>query len=753
MREKRTKIIVTLGPSTRTERDLRMLKDRGVDFVRCNMSHSSLDELQRSLSLARRVDIPFIIDTQGAQIRTGPLDGDSFLIEEHEELHLCLDNQPSKPQTFSLSPPSIVSELGEGDLLSLGFGGFVLRVSDTSTLPQGFVTVRAVNAGLLEGNKAVVVDTVLGREFSLPPLTSKDHDAITIGLKENIQYIAASFVRSASSVNVIREISSGKMKIISKIECVDALCDLDNIIDVSDYLLIDRGDLGKEVPIEKIPILQKTIIDRANRKDTKVFVATNLLESMITDLEPHRSEAQDVVSTIIDGAYGLTLAAETAIGARPIQCVNMLNRLIVEAESMISINTVEQDIPTYDIVQYVEKNALAAEPHGGTLVNRVMSEPPSQEKLQALPTIRLTQRQQMDVEQIANGTLSPLQGPMGQEDFSSVLDSMRLASGSVWPLPIVLDVSKKDASALSLGDDVALTDGKGLTVALLHLEEIYSFDKRAMAKAVYSTEDLKHPGVQLIEAMEPCLLGGPISLIHSISSTDRRYALTPKQTRGLFEKLGWSKIIGFHTRNVIHRAHEYIQMRALEESNCDGLLIHPVVGKKRAGDFHARPIIKSYEMMLRHFYPRDKVTFGVFPTFARYAGPREALFTALCRKNFGCSHFVVGRDHTGVEDFYSPTASQEIFHEFPDLGITPIFFNRVFYSCKQERYVSDDDDDASHHDEGDKLHISGTGAREALMNGESLPSWYMRPEISSMLSDMLATGEHVFVQDALPSNP
>ena len=247
----------------------------------------------------------------------------------------------------------------------------------------------------------------------------------------------------------------------------------------------------------------------------------------------------------------------------------------------------------------------------------------------------------------------------------------------------------------------------------------------------------------MIRGMQPMLLAGKIDLIRGRQSDTRAFELTPKQLRRLFEERGWAKVLGFHTRNVLHKGHEFMQLKAMEDENCDGLLVHPVVGKKKAGDFKPEYIIKGYERMIESFYPKEKVVFSVFPTFSRYAGPREAVFTALCRQNYGCSHFIIGRDHTGVGDYYAPYASQEIFDLFPDLEIKIVKFNEVFYSKKLNEYVQETGE--SKHDDSDKLDfISGSQARMMFLNGESPPAWFMRPEISAIVLDALKDGEQVF---------
>lgn len=247
----------------------------------------------------------------------------------------------------------------------------------------------------------------------------------------------------------------------------------------------------------------------------------------------------------------------------------------------------------------------------------------------------------------------------------------------------------------------------------------------------------------MVRAMQPVLLAGRIDLIRGRKSETRAYELTPKQLRRLFEERGWARVLGFHTRNVLHRGHEFMQLSAMEDENCDGLLVHPVVGKKKDGDFRPEYIIRSYEKATASVYPKERVVFSVFPTFSRYAGPREAVFTALCRQNYGCSHFIIGRDHTGVGDFYDPYASQRIFDELPDLGIQIVKFDEVFYSKNSQEYVQSDGEAPA--DESDRLDlISGTEARGMFLRGERPPDWFMRAEIADLVLDALNNGEQVF---------
>lgn len=753
MRDKKVKLIVTLGPATRTEQDLRMLKDKQVDFVRTNMSHSTVEDLHYFIDLAKKVDIPFVIDTEGSQIRTGPLEQVVYF-EEGDEVKLFDERILGNRYQIAITPQGTIAQLEPGDILRVDFDTLMLRVADTSPLTDGYIVATAITAGYLGSNKGVVIDAVLPKSYTLPCLTEKDYESIRIGLEEGVGYIAASFMRSGAFVEEVRRATHNSMKIISKIECVDGLEHLDEIIEATDYLLIDRGDLSKEIPLEKIPLTQKMILHRARKAGKGVFVATNLLETMVEKRKPTRAEVHDVVDTILDGAHGLALSAETAIGKYPMECVNMMNRLIRHVETTVEVEKfVEKEdklVKKMEIDNYllsIESSSTLIEPHGGVLVDRVLKKKPAQEYLRSLPQIVLSETQAMDVEQIAIGTFSPLTGFMGKKEVDSVLNTMRLPNGVVWPLPILLDVEREIADQLKNGQDVALIGPHGNCVAILHIQEKFSFDKKEFVQKLYGTDNLEHPGVRAVFAMQSVCLGGVIDLVERRGSETAQYELTPRQVRRLFDERGWTKIVGFHTRNVIHRSHEYIQLKAMQEAQCDGLFVHPVIGKKKVGDYHAKFIIKSYETMMRHFYPKGKVVFATYATFSRYAGPREALFTALCRKNFGCSHFIVGRDHTGVGNFYSPTASHDIFDQFSaeDIGIVPVRFGQIFYSEKTQSHVHEKED--QEHIETEKMHISGTQARKMFEAGGRPPDWFMRLEVSEIIVRALQDNEDVFVKE------
>jgi sulfate adenylyltransferase len=375
-------------------------------------------------------------------------------------------------------------------------------------------------------------------------------------------------------------------------------------------------------------------------------------------------------------------------------------------------------------------------PHGGRLINRIVENKEREkleEKAAAMPRLILNSRELSDLEMIATGAMSPLEGFMTRSDYVSVLDLKRLEKGLPWTIPVTLAVKEGNGEEYKEGSDVALYNNKGAFLAVLHLEEKFKADKRKEAEKVLLTADDAHPGVKYLNSIGDIYLGGNISLIHRPKYTKFvRYRLDPKETRVLFKTKGWYQIAAFQTRNPIHRAHEYLQKCALEI--VDAILIHPLVGETKKGDIPADVRMKCYEILLQNYYPTTRVALSVFPAAMRYAGPREAIFHAIVRKNYGCSHFIVGRDHAGVGNYYGPYDAHYIFREFEpeEIDITPLFFDHAFYCKKCGNMASIK---TCPHSSEDHLFFSGTKIREMLKKGEMPPAEFTRPEVAQILLD------------------
>ena len=355
------------------------------------------------------------------------------------------------------------------------------------------------------------------------------------------------------------------------------------------------------------------------------------------------------------------------------------------------------------------------------------------ERAERLPRLQLNSRQISDVELIAIGAFSPLEGFMGQRDYESVLAQQRLTSGLPWTIPVTLAVAKEEVQRLGGAEEVALADAQGHLRAVLHLEEVFQYDRQREAQAVLLTDSDQHPGVRYLRSVGDYCLAGPISLLErSDRGPFAKYTLDPKETRFLFDYRRWRTIVAFQTRNPIHRAHEYILRCALE--TVDGLLLHPLVGATQEEDVPAEVRVECYLALLRDALPARHCVLSLYPAAMRYAGPREAIFHALVRKNYGCTHFIVGRDHAGVGNFYGPYDAQRKFFEFElgELDITPLFFGATFY-CKKCGQIASEK--TCPHGAEERLILSGTKVRELLRDGQKLPVEFTRPEVGEILRE------------------
>jgi sulfate adenylyltransferase len=375
-------------------------------------------------------------------------------------------------------------------------------------------------------------------------------------------------------------------------------------------------------------------------------------------------------------------------------------------------------------------------PHGGELVNRILSGEEREEALARAQTLNGLQLKSLvnlsDLELLAIGAFSPLTGFMVKQDYDRVAEEMHLYSGLIWSIPVTLAVTEDEAASISEGQDITLWQGD-TPLAIMTVAEKYQRDTAKEAREVFRTEDEAHPGVARLHRHGNTLLGGDICLLNWPQPREfPEFRHTPAQTRRMFARRGWRRIVGFQTRNPIHRAHEYIQKTALEIT--DGLFLHPLVGETKADDIPADVRMQSYEAILRDYYPADRVLLGVFPAAMRYAGPREAIFHAMARKNYGCTHFIVGRDHAGVGNYYGTYDAQHIFDEFEpeEIGITPLFFDYTFYCRKCGAVVSAK---TCPHSKEDWIYLSGTQVRQILERGEMLPEEFTRPEVSKILME------------------
>jgi sulfate adenylyltransferase len=373
-------------------------------------------------------------------------------------------------------------------------------------------------------------------------------------------------------------------------------------------------------------------------------------------------------------------------------------------------------------------------PHGGKLINRELS---AKEKERAkneykeMPQLQISDEAVEDLHNIAYGVYSPLEGFLVKEEVESIVKNDRLPDDTPWTIPILLDARKEQIEEKKEGDEIALVNNGDLH-GILHLDEIYQIDKKALCRSIYQTDDSNHPGVCKTLGANPYYLGGSIDLVNGEVQKYSKYTLYPIETRVLFEQKNWKNIVGFQTRNVPHLGHEYLQKTAL--TFVDGLFINPIIGKKKTNDFLDNVILKAYETLLQHYYLKEKATMAILRTRMRYAGPKEAIFHAIVRKNFGCTHFIVGRDHAGVGNYYGRYDAQKIFDDFPDLDIEPVFFKSFYHCSKCGGIVSEGI--CPHTTGGYRTIISGSKIRKSL--NEKKPEnikGLMRPEVIQVLLD------------------
>lgn len=716
--QKEIKILSTLGPSSMSESIVKNMDMSGVDIFRINMSHTKIEDLEGIIkNVTSWTKKPVCIDTEGAQIRTGKIKGGSVLVNNNDIVFLTENNIEGDGSHIPLHLINPSKDLKLGDILYIDFNHLIIQVIK---IEGDEVACRVLSGGELGSNKGIHLD----REIALPAFTEKDIKAFEIAKKYNLNHIAFSFAGRKRDVEKIRSIFPYDVFIVSKIECRPGMSNLEEICEASDAVLIDRGDLSREVPVHKIGIAQKHILNIAKSKNTPLYVATNLLESMIHRGDPTRAEVNDITSALYAGADGLVLAAETAIGKYPVESVRIVSSIIKSVRE-----DKKNDDEDFDFLKTIYDYNLI-EPHGGMLVQNYLDSK-EKENLENLKKIKIDEKTLLDTFQIAEGVYSPIKGFMNSTELNSVLDNYKLPNGVVWPLPILFQM-KKEEITFGENESIILMSEDEKSTILMKVSGIEEINSKDIAKRWFGTEDENHPGVSSFLKKGNCIISGEVFLITKSPYYSQFYTLTPKQTREVFKDRGWQKIVGFHTRNVIHLGHEFVQQAALRLVGADALFISPVVGPKKSNDFSAEAILTSYNVMIKNdFYAPYPALVGAFNTYSRYSGPREAVFTALCRKNFGCSHFVVGRDHTGVGNYYAPDASQKLFDKLGDIGIIPLMFDAVLYCdiCNKPTINCE-------HGKENKKEISGTNVRKCIIDNVDIPEYLMRKEISSALREI-----------------
>ena len=380
-------------------------------------------------------------------------------------------------------------------------------------------------------------------------------------------------------------------------------------------------------------------------------------------------------------------------------------------------------------------------PHGNELVDQQVGSERSAELKDGFDdftTVTLDRNLLFDFANIARGVYSPLRGFMSRNDFLKVVNDLTLESGAAWPLPIVLDIGTNIADKIGPGDRIGLRGPDRTPLGVMNVDSVYRYNEEETCQNLFGTTDEEHPGVRTLQSKEPFFVGGPIKAFADAIPRNGNHDLSPKETRVLFKNLGWDTVVGFQTRNVPHRAHEYLQKSALE--HVDGLLIQPKIGEKKPGDYQNEAILEGYESLIENYYPTESVALAMFKSRMWYAGPREAVFDSIVRKNYGCTHFIVGRDHAGVGNYYGDFEAQELFDAMGNIGIEPLYYHYAFYCRKCDGIVSEK---ICPHGSDQHLEPSGTKLRGMLSDNESPPSELMRPEVT----ETVLTLDEIFVEE------
>ncbi|MCL5029603.1 MAG: pyruvate kinase [Bacteroidetes bacterium] len=694
------KILCTIGPSSLNERTLKKMEKEDVWLLRINLSHTKIDELENVISIIRKYcNIPISLDSEGAQVRTGYLKQGKVFLAEWEKFYIRKNIDHCFNNDIILNYPEIIDKIKIGELIFLDFNSATIQVVEKHGED---LFCKVLVPGSVGTNKAVSFQ----RDVELPSLTEKDIQAIRVGKKMGIKHYALSFAQNQKTVSEFRKLIGEESFLISKVESNYGLQNLKDIIKNSDAILIDRGDLSRDQDVSKIPFWQKTIINEVKLNKKEVYIATNLLETMVEKKLPTRAEVNDIASILIEGGSGLVLAAETAIGHDPIATIRILKNVIHQYEEYKNGNFAHTDNLDYNLIN----------PIGGHLTLAPIIE--SQEEINSLgKQIHINFNQYLDFLEISEGGFSPLEGFMGSESITHVLEkSMLSGSNIIWPIPIILQIDHKTFKLIDINEDVSIYYNNKI-IGSIKIEEKFELNLDTYCQKLFNTNQVDHPGVALVNSMGKYVVSGKIKKIKDISFNPSKHELSPFQTRKIFTINGWKQIVGFHGRNVPHNGHVFIQKYAYKNIQADGLFINPVSSKLRDTDFDIEDIINSYTTLGREsIYDGYNFLVASLAYYPRFAGPREALFTALIRQNYGCSHFIIGRDHTGVGDYYSPEMFQEYLNNFISKIDIEIIFADEAYFCKGCNAVTI----RCEHEVEKHIKISGTKVRNMLSKSDQV---------------------------------
>ena len=670
-------LLSTLGPSSLNEEVLKKLELLGVSLFRINLSHTEIKDLEKTIDLIRNhTNVPICIDTEGAQIRTRLKK--KVKLEEGKTIDIFFDFKKN-PNSINFYPNVSFNQFKIGDLVFIDFNAVVVEVLK---IKKNTIQVIVINEGSILSNKGVSIN----KSIELNPFTKKDISAFKITRKKQIKNYALSFCNKMEDVSNMKKLVPKGAKIIAKIENKVGFSNCKEICKIADSILIDRGDLSKEFNIEDIPIIQKEITKIAKDENTKIFVATNFLESMINNPFPNRAEINDIYNTLIDGVDGLVLAAETAVGKYPVESASIIKRIFK------SFKTSFKNKKSSDTVYTIKK----------------------------FDEIIIDKFAESDVKQIVFGTYKPLDRFMSLTEIKSVLNKNRLLDGNIWTLPIVLPINRK----IKINKYYNILNSKKKILCSIKVDSLFEIDSKELLKKWFSTDYLNHPGIKSLKSRGKYFISGKITSPQFNNFTFQRFEVVPKKSKELIYTKGWHNIIGFHTRNIPHQGHIFIQKEAIKLSNADGLMLSPAVGLKKKGDFKNDFLIESYSEILRSKVHYKKAILCSLDIYSRYAGLREAVFTAICRKNLGCTHFIVGRDHTGFNNNFLNEDPRTFFSKIGDIGINIIFFDTLGFNKKNNKY--------SFNKNATSL-ISGSIIRNLIKKKKKIPDYLLNKDLQKII--------------------
>ena len=723
----RKKIIATVGPASLSQKIITNMDRCGVDLFRINLSHTRLDDFSEIVkSLRRWTDKPICPDTEGAQLRTGVLSDGEISLRNNDEIQVTgpTARGPSHQLNLNIENPGRI--LKAGDVLNIDFNGAIIQVLDI--VNDDVVLARVLRAGQIGSNKGVGID----RLITLPYLSAKDRKTLDIVNALGLDTVFLSFCSSSQDVVALRELFDYEINVVSKIETRLGLINLNDICASSEAILLDRGDLSRDVQLEKIAYAQRYVLDQAKNSGTPVYIATNLMESMLHKSQPTRAEINDIVGALNAGASGLVLAAETAIGRYPDDSVRILSEILQNDYNK------SQDTNVPYLFEF--SSSFLNEPHGGQLIQQFYEGP--KEALQALPAITVSDRTLADFMNICLGAYSPVTAFMDVDEIESVIETYRLKDGTPWTVPITLQVHSSDVKSLPSQGPVVIKTAK--------LDEVFGVFYLAKQEALsdleehlqqwFNTESHAHPGIHRLFADGDVLLSGrPLLVRDGYLGRSANYALAPRQTRALFHQCGWRRILGFHANDVPHKGHEFAQNTALQDLEGDCLFISLALGARESGQFRPGIVTQCYKALIENsVYEPYPALVGGLNTYRRHCGVRELGLSAICLRNFGCSHFLVDVDAAKSVGVYDFNQLQNMFEKMA-IDIPLVLFDDVVFDASRNMYCELKSSSAPEHQRA----LNNSLVKEAIA-GKFLDTGYLlHDSVHACLTEMLEQGERL----------